>query len=131
VAPDPSTLAPGEKPPFDTSGVFDPCLAPRVTPAGRLHVRVLYTGLDAQGVTSIGFAARYGDAGPLYRQPQAVYAVNKREAAPALFEWPGGSLLYVGQDRQPTPDTHTLAIAAAYAPANVRLPAATAYADSP
>jgi hypothetical protein len=128
---DPSTLAIGEKPPFDTNGVFDPCVLPRVTPAGRLQVRVLYTGLDASGATSIGFAARYGDQGPLVRQVQAVYAVGKREAAPALFEWSGGALLYVSQDREPTPDTHSIAIAAAYAPANRRLPAATTFADSP
>ncbi len=131
IAPDLSTLAPGQKPPFDDARVDDPCVVPRVTPAGRLHVRVLYTGVDAAGVTSIGLAARYGDSGPLSRQTQPVYAIGKAERAPALFEWSGGSLLYVSQDRAPAPDTHYGAIAAAFAPANLRLPPATAFADSP
>jgi hypothetical protein len=128
---DPASLASGDKPPFDAAGVGDPCLLPRVTPAGRLHVRVLYTGTDADGATSIGFAARFGDQGRLARQEQPVYSVGKQEAGPALFEWPGGALLYVDQDRAPADKTHYPAIAAAFAPANLRLPAATAYADSP
>jgi hypothetical protein len=110
--------------------VTDPCLLPRITPAGRLHVRVLYTGTDAAGVPSIGFAARYGDSGPFSKQTAPVYAIQKNEAQPALFEWSGGSILYVRQD-----DTSNLsmvypAIAAAYAPANLRLAAAVAYPDS-
>ena len=129
--PDPSTLGPGEKPPLDDGRIDDPWLAPRITPAGRLHIRVLYTGIDATDAPSIGLAARYGDSGPLSRQAQPVYSVNKLEEGPTLFEWPGGSLLYVGQDRAPSANTHYSAIAAAYAPANLRLPAATAYADSP
>jgi hypothetical protein len=129
--PDPASLGPGEKPPFDTGSVSDPCLSPRVTPQGRLHVRVLYTGIDSSGVPSIGFAARYGDSGRLVRQSQPVYAVNKQEEGPTLFEWSGGSMLYVGQDRQKTPDTHYFAIAAAFAPANLRLPAAVDYPEAP
>ncbi len=128
--PDPASLAPGQKPPFDGAKVGDPCLVPRVTPAGRLHVRVLYTGTDGAGVTSIGFAARYGDAGPLSRQSQPVYAIGKGEHAPALSEWPGGALLYVAQAQTKAGDTYD-ALAAAFAPANLRLPAATAPADSP
>jgi hypothetical protein len=126
----PTSLAPGDKPPFDTARVDDPCLVPRLTPAGRLHVRVLYTGTDDAGTTSIGFAARFGDAGRFVRQAQPVYAVGKKEEGPALFEWSQGSLLYVGQDRALS-STHYSAIAAAYAPASLRLPAAVAYADGP
>lgn len=131
VAVDPATLAPGQKPPFDDARVDDPCMIPRITPAGRLHIRVLYTGTDAAGVTSIGLAARYGDTGPLARQAQPVYAIGKKERGPALFEWSGGALLYVSQDRAPTPDAHYDAIAAAFSPANLRLPPATSYADAP
>ncbi len=126
-----ASTAPGEKPLFDAARVDDPCLVPRVTPAGRLHIRVLYTATDAAGATAIGFASRYGDVGPLVRQAQPVYAVNKRERGPALLEWPGGALLYVSQVRQSTPDTKYFAIAAAVSPANLRLPRATTYADSP
>ena len=132
VEPDPSSLGLGEKPPFDTAGVTDPCLAPRTTAAGRLHVRVLYTGIDRTGQSAIGFAARYGERGPLSRQVAAVSAVGKRESGPALFEWAEGSLLYVQQDHQgglggaPYP-----AIAAAFAPANLKLAAALTFADGP
>jgi len=131
VAPDPATLAPGQKPPFDDGRVGDPCVLPHVTPAGRLHIRVLYTGTDVAGVTSIGLAARYGDTGPLSRQMQPVYAIGKGEKSPAFFEWSGGTLLYVAQDRAPSLDTHYDAIAAGFSPANLRLPPATDYADSP
>jgi hypothetical protein len=130
--PDPSSLGPGEKPPFDTARVTDPCLAPRITAAGRLHVRVLYTGIDPSGQSAIGFAARYGDRGPLSRQVAAVYAVGKRESGPALLEWAEGSLLYAQQDHPgglggaPYP-----AIAAAFAPANLKLAAALTFADGP
>ena len=129
--PDPASLLPGEKPPFDTQRVSDPCLAPRMTPAGRLHVRVLYTGYDGAGGTAIGFAARYGDTGPLSKQATPVFAVGKKEAAPALFEWSAGSLLYVHQDRPGDMGTTYPAIAAAYAPVNLRLAAALSFPDGP
>src|SRR6185503_17552549 len=77
---------PDETPAFDTLGVADPMLAPRTTAAGRLQVRVLYTGVAAgEGgtVSSIGFAARYGASGPLVRAPSPVYAIGKNERAPS------------------------------------------------
>ncbi len=130
----PTDLAPGEKPPFDTLRVADPCLVPRTTPAGRLHFRVLYTGYAAAGdggapTSAIGFAARYGLSGRLSRQRLAVYSQDLHEAGPALFEWSGGSLLYVHQDRKG--DTGYTAIAAAFAPATSTLPAPSDFATSP
>lgn len=121
--------------PFDTAQVSDPCLAPRITPAGRLEVRVLYTGFTAppgapSRASAIGFAARYGDAGPLIRQAQAVLTLAKHEAAPALFEWSEQSMLYVHMD-ETTATPPYRAIAAAYAPAQDLLPAPNAYAKSP
>jgi hypothetical protein len=114
--------------------VSDPCLLPRTTPAGRLQVRVLFTqwgnGGDA-GDSAIGFAARYGDEGPLEAEPAPVYAVGAHESAPALFEWTDGSMLYVAQDRPAAGSATYPAIAAALAPTNATLPAPTAYADSP
>ena len=38
------SLAPHEKPPFDTGSVGDPCALPRITIADRYQLRVLYTG---------------------------------------------------------------------------------------
>ena len=118
VAGDAAASRPGEKPPFDTERVADPVIALRATPAGRLHVRVLYTGYAEDGASAIGFAARYGAEGALSKNPAPVYAVGRHEAAPALFHWADAAMLFVQQDvpvsRNETPYT---AIAAALAPA--------------
>jgi hypothetical protein len=127
---DPARLAPGERPPFDVARVGDPHLAPRITPAGRLHVRVLYTGYDAAGRSAIGFAARYGDSGRLARQRSPSYAVDKLEAAPALFEWSGGVMLYVQQENV-VDQTSVSAIAAAFAPPTETLPGPAPYPSDP
>ncbi len=129
---DPTTLAPGEKPPFDTLRVGDPNLVPRTTPAGRLHIRVLYTGFDIAGGSAIGFAARYGDSGPLSRQTAPLYAVGKHEAAPSLFEWGGGLFLYVHQDQVADSRTPPFpAIAAAIAPPAITLGPPDDFATDP
>jgi hypothetical protein len=127
----PGSLLPNERPPFDTAKVGDPSASVRQTAAGRLHLRVLYTGTDAAGATSIGFAARYGERGPLTRQATPVYAVGAREAAPALLEVSGGALLYVQQDRRVDAQLTYSAIAAAFAPGSVRLPAPASFPDTP
>jgi len=135
AAVDPSTLATGELPPFDTASVGDPCLLPRLTPSGRLQVRVLYTGIanpsDGGAPTSaIGFAARYGDTGPLVRNAAPVYSVSEHEGAPALFEWSAGSMLYVHQTYSAVGSATYPGIAAAYSPALETLPAPSAYPTS-
>jgi hypothetical protein len=130
-APPAGTLAPGVLPPFDTLRVADPCVAPRTTPAGRLQIRVLYTGYAAgeAGVASaIGFAARYGDSGPLARAAGAVYAIGANESAPSLFEWKDGSFLYVEQDSK---DGTYRALGGAVAPATIELAPEDPYPDSP
>lgn len=125
---DPSTLAPGVQPPFDEARVDDPVMAPQTDLDGRLQVRVLYTGYalaapDAGASTplpsAIGLAGRYGTSGSLSRQAAPVYTVSLHEAAPAFFEYSGGSLLYVQQDNPALSATMPYtAIAAAYAPAD-------------
>jgi hypothetical protein len=138
---DPSTpaldpvLSPGAA--FDAGQVDDPLLLPRVTPAGRPQVRVLYTGYNAPpGAASrssaVGFAARYGSSGPLSRQEMSVYGGSAHEAAPALFESAIGSILYVHQDETSLdPTSPYAAIGAAFAPASDVLPAAGAFPRSP
>ncbi len=138
---DPSTgaldpvLSPGAT--FDAGQLDDPVVLPRVTPAGRLQVRVLYTGYDgAPGASSrssaIGFAARYGSSGPLSRQAAPVYGGSAHEAAPALLEYEGGSILYVHQDETSLDPGHPYAaIAAAFAPESGALPAPGVFASSP
>ncbi|MDB4934931.1 MAG: hypothetical protein JWP87_1903 [Labilithrix sp.] len=127
----PGSLLPNERPPFDTARVGDPCAVLRTTPAGRLHVRVLYTGADAAGVTAVGFAARYGETGPLSRQTAPVYSVSAKESAPALLELPSGSYLYVQQDRRVDASLTYTAIAGAFAPGSVKLAAPAPFPESP
>jgi hypothetical protein len=127
----PGSLLPNERPPFDTARVGDPCASIRTTPAGRLHFRVLYTGADTTGATAIGFAARYGDTGPLVRQSAPVYSVGAKESAPALLELESGSYLYVHQDRRIDATLTYPAIAAAFAPGTVHLPMPADYPDTP
>ncbi len=107
--------------PFDEATVEDPLLVPRTDPTGQLQVRVLYAGYAAPPTTStrtasIGFAARYGDTGPLSRQVIPVYvAPGSTASGPAMLEWSGGTMLYVSQldtTLMPSP----LALAAAYDP---------------
>lgn len=128
--PEPGSLLPNEKPPLDTASVGDPCASPRMTPAGRLQIRVVYTGRDAAGASTIGFAARYGEDGALVRQSVAVYAVGQKEVAPAFVERPEGSYLYVEQERRDGTRVYR-SIAGAFAPGNVKLPVPGDFPESP
>lgn len=124
----------GTQRPFDTARVGDPHLFPRVTAAGRLQFRVLYTGTAATNGTTtsaIGFAARYGDTGRLVKNAAPVYAVNKHEHAPTTFTWATGEMLYVTQDETPSSGAPYPAIAAAFSPAQDTLPTPNGYADGP
>jgi hypothetical protein len=128
--PRPSVLLPNEKPPFDERAVGDPFVLVRTTPAGRKHVRVLYTGIDLNGNSTIGFAARYGDDGSLVRQQLPVYSERKGESAPAFVEAQLGSFLYTEQDRPDGRDRSYRAIAGAFAPGNITLPEPADYPES-
>jgi hypothetical protein len=124
---DASTLAPGEKPPFDDARVGDPCAFVRTTAAGREQLLVLYTGIDSSGASAIGFASRYGVTGPLSRQPLPVYSIGQGEEAPAVAAWSAGELLYVSQS---VSNQTTRSIAAGYSPANLTLPTALPFPTS-
>jgi hypothetical protein len=128
-------FTPGEPAPFDMGEVADPHAMLRTTEAGRLHVRVLYTGYDkARGepdrVGAIGFAARYGPEGALSRGGP-VYAVGKEERAPTAVEWAGKTLLYVEQKRDGLGGESSRAIAAALAPADQHLGTPDPFPDAP
>ena len=135
---DPSTLPTGVPPPFDEGAVDDPLLVPSVDVAGRLVVRVLYTGYSApigaaSRTSAIGVAARYGTSGRFTKQPSPVYSVQSGEAAPALLQFGGDqALLYVQQLNSTLDMAHPfLAIAAAYAPASSMLGAPGSFPTSP
>ncbi len=125
------SLLPYEKPPFDTARVADPCASLETTPVGRSHLRVLYTGYDAAGVSAIGYAGRFGDQGPLERQPNPIYSVGASEAAPALLQTGDTSYLYVQQVRRVDDKLSYPAIAAAYAPGSTRLPTPAEFPERP
>ncbi|HEY8076918.1 MAG TPA: hypothetical protein VIF62_22480, partial [Labilithrix sp.] len=128
----PGSLLPNEKGPFDTVRVSDPTVSTRITPAGNFHVRVIYAAEGDAGSHAIGFAARYGDAGPLTRNAEPVFAVNQNETAPAYLDrGDTGSFLYVQQTRRVDSDTSYPAIAAAFAPGDVHLGTPAPFPDSP
>ncbi len=117
----------GAELPFDMAQVSDPCVLPATSPAGRLVVRVLYTGYDgtpgaATRTSAIGLAARFGTTGPLIRQPEPAYSISKQEAAPTLFAWSGGEMLYVHANAGGTLlSAPYVAIAAGVAPTEITL----------
>lgn len=117
--PGPVLRASGIEGAFDAALVADPVAITRVTPAGRFHVRVLYTGATPAGATAIGFAARYGEDGPLTRNSQPAFASGSQPAYAAPF-------LYFTQ-----PHPAYLAIAAALEPLDATLPAPADYPPSP
>jgi hypothetical protein len=128
--PAPGSLLPNEKPPFDTASVDDPSAHPRTTPAGRFHLRVVYTGRDGSGGSTIGFAGRYGESGPLDRNLVAVYAAGQGESAPTMVERSEGTFLYLEQNKGTGARAYR-AIAGAFAPANVLLPPPSEFPDAP
>ncbi len=129
----PSELLPNEKGPFDTGRVSDPEVSVRTTPAGRLHIRVLYTGESLAGATVIGFAGRYGESGPLERQQLPVFAVGKKERAPTMVPVGAGIMLYVQQDHPAGlgGGEGYFALSAAYAPGTETLARPLDYPASP
>lgn len=129
---DPATLAPGEKPPFDALSVGDPDVSVRITEGDRLHLRVLYTGTRVTAgkvVHSLGFAARYGESGPLERQALPVLSSGKGERAPALVALEGHSLVLFEAASSNT-NTDTI-IAAGVSPATIRLPEPSPFPSTP
>lgn len=101
----------------------DPCASLRMTPAGRLQLRVLFTAVNEAGQTSIGFASRYGETGPLERNPTPAYELGA--SSPAFVEVGGRTFLYVQQLRTDAVTNTTFsAIAAAVSPSKA-LPSPT------
>ncbi len=103
---DPATLPEGVRPPFDDASVDDPCVDRILTPAGRVLVRLLYTGRDKSGGSSIGYAGRFGDEGAFEKRAGFVYGgklpggltKNSHANAPAVARFDDFALLYANQD---------------------------------
>jgi len=123
---DVASLPVGVKPPFDDLAVDDPCVDRAVTPAGRLITRMLYTGRDARGGATIGFAGRFGDSGTFDRHEGSVFGQKSHANAPAVARFPEFSLLYVNQDEtqgievKVDPTKQLLGIS--ISPASIKLP---------
>lgn len=106
--------------PDDFDFVSAPFAWATTSPEGRLVVRVYYTGESAEGATSIGMAARFGEDGPLHRALSPVLRAESPDDA-AVLPFEGFTLLYFtaqsgSKDAPP-------ALAAAVAPADIALEA--------
>ncbi len=124
-----TNLLPGEKPPFDTDCLSDPHVTTRITPAGRLQFRVLYTGF-ASDQTTIGFAARYGLSGALVRNDLPAFSAGLHERGPTTYERGDLLFLYVSLDKKGSRNTFPT-IGAGLAPATMHLEKPAAFPESP
>lgn len=103
---DPTTLPSGVRPPFDDAALDDPCVDRTITPAGRVLYRLLFTGRDKAGGSSIGYAGRFGDAGAFEKAAGFVYGgklpggltTNSHANAPAVARFDGFALLFANRD---------------------------------
>jgi hypothetical protein len=101
-----SQLGPGERPPFDDLAVDDPCVDRSLTPLGRVLWRVLYTGRDRRGGSSVGYAGRFGDVGTFERKVGFVFggklpgtaATNSHANAPAVARFEDFALVFANID---------------------------------
>jgi hypothetical protein len=101
-----SELGPGERPPFDDLAVDDPCVDRSLTPLGRVLWRVLYTGKDRRGNSSVGYAGRFGDDGVLERKVGFVFggklpgtaSPNSHANAPAVARFDDFALVFANID---------------------------------
>jgi hypothetical protein len=110
IAPSPpkpeEQLGPGERPPFDDLSVDDPCIDRSYTPLGRVLWRVLYTGRDRRGGSSVGYAGRFGDVGTFERKVGFVFggklpgtaATNSHANAPAVARFDDFALVFANID---------------------------------
>lgn len=130
LAPSPAPTAElpaGVKPPFDDRAVDDPCVERVVSPLGRVEWRVLYGGRGDGDARAIGLAARFGDAGPLTRNPASVFSTKLHANAPAYARFDSFALLFPTQDQSSSAATFepsVQGIGVAISPAKIFLPLA-------
>jgi hypothetical protein len=106
---DVGSLPQGVRAPFDDRAVDDPSVVRIETAAGRILFAMHYTGRDRRGGSSIGYAGRFGDAGPFTRNEGFVFGGRLRgdpddsshANAPTLARFADFALLYadIDQDR--------------------------------
>lgn len=113
---------------IDSGGIADVNVSVQTTAGARVLVTMLYTAIDASGVSSVGLAGRFGENGPFERHGVAVYAVGKNERAPTSVQLGDLTFLYVTQTVEGS-KTYP-AIAAAVAPADRLLDAPSAFPEN-
>jgi hypothetical protein len=92
--------APGDLPPdagtdtFDDVAVGDPEVLVTTTALGRPVTYVFYTGLNRLQKHAVGIAARFGDSGPLTRNPTPALT-DYSPHAPSIVRYDDFSMLYV------------------------------------
>lgn len=106
AAVDIASLPPGVRPPFDDDSVDDPTVDRIVTVTGRTLYRMLYTGRDLRGGSSVGYAGRFGDAGTFEKQEGFVFGgklpgsatSNSHANAPAVARFADMALVFANVD---------------------------------
>jgi hypothetical protein len=107
--------------PFDDDAVGDPDILTGELTSGRPVTYVYYTGTNRLGMHAVGLAARFGDDGPLTRNPTPVltrFGAN----APSVVRRSGFLLLYSGGKSSDTNPVNNPAVIAAIAPATLSIP---------
>jgi hypothetical protein len=103
---DPKTLPEGVRPPFDDDSVDDPSIQRVISAAGRVHYQLHYTGRDARGASSIGFAGRFGDVGKFEKREGFVFGGklfgdpdgNSHANAPTIARFGTFALIFANVD---------------------------------
>jgi hypothetical protein len=103
---DPLTLPEGVRLPFDDASVDDPWVSRTITPLGRVHWHLHYTGRDLRGGSSIGYAGRFGDDGAFEKREGFVFGGklfgdpdgNSHANAPTIARFADYALIYADFD---------------------------------
>lgn len=106
---------------FDAAGVGAPFASRWQSPEGRWVTRIYYAGVDAEGASSIGLAARFGNDGGLTKAVARVFSGFRSPGSPTVIASPSLSLMYVTQRAGVTSALTTPAIALTLAPSTAKL----------
>lgn len=106
--------------PFDSAAVGEPFALLTESPLGRPITLVYYTGHNSKGRTAVGLSARFGDAGPLQRNPAP--SLTRHDArGPCVLRFSGVTLLYAAGRSSETAESWKSMIVGAVAPATASL----------
>ena len=106
---------------YDSGGVGAPFASRWQSPEGRWVTRIYYAGLNNDGESSIGLAARFGNEGAMSKAAATVFSGTRSPGSPWVISSPSLSLMYVTQKVGSTTAQTTPAIALTIAPSTAKL----------